>query len=118
MDGDVDNADFWGSTEKIIQTIEQAEAGSSWAVGTEIHLVNRLAARAEERDVHVRILSDCQCLCTTMYRIDPPHLLWALDNLAEGRVVNRVEVHPEARIQALAALDRMLALSSPAAAAD
>ena len=109
----VDLADLRGSTEFIIQTIRSAEPGTRWAVGTEVHLVQRLAREAAQRDVHVRILSDCQCLCTTMYRIDEPHLLWVLDNLAKGKVVNRVQVSEAARAPALQALDRMLALSSP-----
>ncbi len=106
----VDKADYAGSTEFIINTIRKAEPGSSWAVGTEVHLVNRIARQAASRGVSVRILSSCQCLCTTMYRIDEPHLLWALDNLAAGKIVNRVRVHPDARSHALDALDRMLAL--------
>ena len=114
----VDLADASGSTERIIETIRSAEPGSSWAVGTEVHLVNRLAREAADRGVRVRILSDCQCLCTTMYRIDQAHLLWVLDNLSAGKVVNRVSVHPEARVPALEALDRMLALASPAPATD
>lgn len=108
----VDKADLWGSTEKILSTIEGAEPGSEWAIGTEHNLVARLARRARERGVHVRILSDCQCLCTTMYRIDEAHLLWVLDHLASGEVVNRVRVHDDARGPALLALDRMLALSN------
>jgi quinolinate synthase len=106
----VDLADLAGSTEFIISTIASAPPGSRWAVGTEFHLVGRLAKAAKERGVSVRILSDCQCLCTTMYRIDQPHLLWVLDHLAEGRVVNRIRVHPQVRADALKALDRMLAL--------
>ena len=104
----VDGSDLRGSTEFIIQTINAAPAGSRWSVGTEIHLVNRLARSAAERGVDVQILSDCQCLCTTMYRIDQQHLLWVLDQLAAGRVVNRVKVHPECRRLARLALDRML----------
>lgn len=104
----VDKSDLAGSTEFIIKTIEEASPGSRWAVGTEIHLVTRLAKAAAERGVFVRILSDCQCLCTTMYRIDEPHLLWVLDNLAAGKVVNQVSVHPEAKTWAVKALDRML----------
>ena len=104
----VDAADMSGSTEHIIQTIERAKSGSRWAVGTEIHLVNRIAQAAAERDVFVRILSDCQCLCTTMYRIDQQHLLWVLDGIAEGRSPNVVRVHPEARALARMALERML----------
>ncbi|MDQ7012853.1 MAG: quinolinate synthase NadA [Planctomycetota bacterium] len=119
----VDLADDSGSTEYILRTIGQSPEGSRWAVGTETHLVNRIAAEAARRGVHVRMLSDCQCLCTTMYRIDQPHLLWVLDNLcgirikdgkpsrAEPQAVNVVAVHPEARALALKALDRMLSLS-------
>ena len=114
----VDKADLAGSTEFIIQTINAAAAGSRWAIGTEVHLVNRLAESAKSRGVSVRILSDCQCLCTTMFRIDQPHVLWVLDNLAgqyskDGRakVVNQVRVHAQVREQALLAVDRMLALS-------
>jgi quinolinate synthase len=110
----VDAADLAGSTEHIIRTIEEAPAGSRWAVGTEIHLVNRLARAAAARDVFVRILSDCQCLCTTMYRIDQQHLLWALDGIAEGRAPNVIRVHPEAKAQARLALERMLRNAAPA----
>jgi quinolinate synthase len=113
----VDRSDLRGSTEMIIQTIAAAQPGSRWAVGTEIHLVNRLARSAAERGVDVRILSDCQCLCTTMYRIDQQHLLWVLDHLAAGRVVNRVAVHPECKRLAKLALDRMLRNVTPAASA-
>jgi quinolinate synthase len=115
----VDLADLAGSTEFIIKTIRDAPPGSRWAVGTEVHLVNRLANEARERGVHVRILSDCQCLCTTMFRIDQPHLLWVLDNLAGAfskdrkapKVVNAIHVHPEVREPALLALQRMLKLT-------
>ncbi len=116
----VDKSDMSGSTEFILKTIREAPIGSYWAIGTEVHLVSRLAREARERGVHVRILSDCQCLCTTMYRIDQPHLLWVLDNLAgvyskdeKPKVVNKVSVHPEARRDALKALDRMLAMTNP-----
>jgi quinolinate synthase len=105
----VQKADLVGSTEFIIRTIEAAPAGTKWAVGTEVHLVSRLAARF--RGVkEVRLLSGIQCLCTTMYRIDLKHLCWVLDNLAEGRVVNRITVDPETRTLARLALDRMLSL--------
>jgi quinolinate synthase len=113
----VDLADMTGSTEFIIQTVDAAPTGSRWAIGTEVHLVNRIAQRARERGVSVRILSECQCLCTTMYRIDQPHLLWVLDALcAPGRkrVPNQVSVLPAVREKALLALDRMLALSAKA----
>jgi len=105
----VDRADLNGSTEFIIRQIEAAAPGSNWAIGTEVHLVNRLANEARDRGITVMILSDCQCLCTTMYRIEPANLLWVLDNLAEGKVVNRIEVHPEAQRLARLALERMLA---------
>jgi quinolinate synthase len=118
----VDRADLSGSTEYIIKTIRSAPAGSKWAVGTEVHLVNRIAQEARARSVEVRILSDCQCLCTTMFRIDQPHLLWVLDNLAgayskdgKPRAVNVIRVHPEVRAKALLAVERMLELTSGAA---
>ncbi|MEK6702191.1 MAG: quinolinate synthase NadA [Planctomycetota bacterium] len=118
----VDKADLNGSTEFIINTIRAAKPGSRWAIGTEFHLVARLAREASARGVSVRILSDCQCLCTTMFRIDQPHLLWVLDNLAgslskdgKPKIVNRISVHPEVRKDALLALDRMLSLAVPAA---
>ncbi|MAY74206.1 MAG: quinolinate synthase [Phycisphaerae bacterium] len=120
----VDLADESGSTEAIIRTIEASPAGAKWAVGTETHLVNRLRKRMAERDVEVRLLSDCQCLCTTMYRIDRRRLLWVLDGLCgigdDGQDIPPVErnviaVHPEVASLATAALDRMLALSAPAA---
>jgi quinolinate synthase len=121
----VDKADLAGSTEFIIQTIRASKPGSRWAVGTEHHLVARLAREAQARGVEVRILSDCQCLCTTMFRIDQPHLLWVLDHLAGAfskdgktpKTVNVVRVHPEVRRDALLALDRMLGLAAPAKAA-
>ncbi|MFK7789565.1 MAG: quinolinate synthase NadA [Phycisphaeraceae bacterium] len=107
-------ADMTGSTEGIIQAIQSAEPGSRWAIATEVHLVNRLVNEAKERGVHARILSSCQCLCTTMYRIDMPHLLWVLDNLIEGKVVNQIAVHPEARAHSLKALNRMLDITAKA----
>jgi len=104
-------ADMTGSTEGIIKTIDAAAPGSRWAIGTEVHMVNRLAQSAAKRGVTVRILSDCQCLCTTMYRIDLPHILWVLDNLAAGKVVNQITVKPEVKHWSQIALDRMLALA-------
>jgi quinolinate synthase len=108
----VDLCDITGSTGKILKTIENSPAGSKWAVGTEMHLVTRVAEQMRERDVDVVCLSPFQCLCTTMYRIDLKHLLWALDNLAEGKVVNRITVHPQVAMQAQVALDRMLSLTA------
>lgn len=121
----VDKADLNGSTEFIIKTLRGAPAGSRWAVGTEVHLVTRLARECKARGVEVRILSDCQCLCTTMYRIDQPHLLWVLDNLAgamskdgKPKVVNEIRVHPEVRTDAVLALERMLKLTGVASLAN
>ncbi|MGD0462332.1 MAG: quinolinate synthase NadA [Tepidisphaeraceae bacterium] len=104
----VEKSDLSGSTAYIVQQISAAPPGSQWAVGTEVHLVNRLAAQHPEQKIVV--LSDCQCLCTTMYRIDLPHLCWVLENLAEGNVVNQIKVDAETRKWALVALDRMLAI--------
>jgi quinolinate synthase len=101
-------ADALGSTERIIEYIEQAAPGSSFAVGTEIHLVNRLAARFAPLGKRVITLDDSGCLCTTMYRISPAHLAWALENLVEGTVVNRIKVSAETKHWAKVALDRML----------
>jgi len=101
-------ADEIGSTEGIIRAVKASPAGSKWAVGTEIHLVNRLGR--ELRDRQVISLDSSVCVCTTMFRITPLHLLWALENLAEGRVVNQISVDQRTREYARLALDRMLAL--------
>ncbi|HVP13473.1 MAG TPA: quinolinate synthase NadA [Phycisphaerae bacterium] len=111
----VQKADLAGSTEFILKTIDAAEPGSKWAVGTEVHLVHRLAKRYEGVKT-VRLLSGIQCLCTTMYRIDLKHLLWCLDELAEGRIVNLIRVDPETRTLARLSLDRMLSLIGTGAA--
>jgi quinolinate synthase len=102
----VQKSDQVGSTAFIVQQINQAPPGSQWAVGTEVHLINRLANQHPEQKIIV--LSDCQCLCTTMYRIDLPHLCWVLENLVEGRVVNRIQVDDQTRKWSLVALQRML----------
>ncbi|MEW6197586.1 MAG: quinolinate synthase NadA [Planctomycetota bacterium] len=101
-------ADDVGSTEYIIRTVTDAPAGSYWAVGTELHLVNRLAQRLTDK--RVRSLAGMQCLCSTMYRIDLKHLCWTLENLLEGTIVNRIVVDDETRHWSRVALDRMLAL--------
>jgi quinolinate synthase len=101
-------ADALGSTERIIELIEQAPEGSSFAVGTEIHLVNRLAKRFAPLGKRVITLDESGCLCTTMYRISPQHLAWALENLIDGRVVNRIQVDDEKKHWARVALDRMM----------
>jgi quinolinate synthase len=105
----VEMADLVGSTEYILQTIERAPAGSSWAIGTELHLVNRLAALHPEKTIH--FLSPMVCMCATMYRIDLPHLAWCLENLARGTPVNRIRVASETAEWGRIALERMLALN-------
>jgi quinolinate synthase len=102
----VAGADLYGSTETIIKTIAAAPAGSHWAVGTEINLVNRLSKQHPDKEIHS--LAPFQCLCSTMYRIKPGYLLWVLDNLAAGRIVNRITVDTETAELARIALDRML----------
>jgi len=101
-------ADEIGSTEGIIKAIKASPAGTEWAVGTEIHLVNRLGK--ELRDHKVISLDPSVCVCTTMFRITPQHLLWALENLGSGNVVNQISVDERTRHYARIALDRMLAL--------
>jgi quinolinate synthase len=101
-------ADALGSTERLIKIVEDAPAGSMFAIGTEIHLVNRLARRFAAEGKRIITLDDTGCLCTTMYRISPQHLAWALENLVEGRVVNRIQVRPGVKHWARVALDRML----------
>ena len=112
----VERADFVGSTEKIIATIDAAESGTAWAVGTELNLVKRLAQA--NPDKQVVYLDRTVCFCSTMNRIDLPHLVWALESLASGTVVNRIEVDPETARWAKVALDRMLALPGPVATRD
>lgn len=104
----VQKADLAGSTAFIVKTIEAAPPGSEWAIGTEVHLINRL--KQQHPDQKILVLSECQCLCTTMYRIDLPHLCWALENLVQGNVVNQIKVDPETRKWATIALERMLAI--------
>ncbi|MGV3565001.1 MAG: quinolinate synthase NadA [Nocardioides sp.] len=101
-------ADLVGSTEFIIKTIEAAPAGSSWAIGTELNLVKRLAD--SHPDKRIAFLDRNVCYCSTMNRIDLPHLVWALESLVDGVVVNRIEVDAETERWALVALERMLAL--------
>jgi quinolinate synthase len=101
-------ADALGSTERLIALVEQAPEGSTFAIGTELHLVSRLAKRFAAEGKTIVTLDDTGCLCTTMFRISPQHLCWALENLVEGRVVNRIEVRPQVKQWARVALDRML----------
>ncbi len=101
-------ADEVGSTERIIATIGRAPAGSAWAVGTELNLVQRLAD--EHPDKRIVFLDKTVCYCSTMNRIDLPHLVWAMESLVAGQVVNQITVDEPTAAQARAALDQMLAL--------
>ncbi|PBC72072.1 quinolinate synthetase [Streptomyces sp. TLI_235] len=101
-------ADMVGSTEYIIKALDAAEPGSKWAIGTELNLVRRLAKTHPDKEIV--FLDRTVCFCSTMNRIDLPHLVWALESLAEGRVPNVITVDPETEKYAKAALDRMLAL--------
>jgi quinolinate synthase len=104
----VTKADLVGSTEYIIQTLETADPGTSWAVGTELNLVQRLANAHPEQ--HIAFLDRTVCYCSTMNRIDLPHFVWAMENLVAGTVVNRIQVDPDTERDALVALQRMLDL--------
>jgi quinolinate synthase len=99
-------ADVSGSTSKIIKTVESAPPGSKWAIGTELHLVNRLKQEHPEQEIY--FLSPVVCMCATMYRIDLAHLCWSLENLAAGTPVNVIEVDEDTAGWALVALERML----------
>jgi quinolinate synthase len=104
----VDLADEVGSTEKIIKTIAAAPDGTAWAVGTELNLVKRLAEMFPRQ--RIVFLEKNVCYCSTMNRIDLPHLVWALESLVQGRVTNQITVDPEVARWARVALDQMLAL--------
>lgn len=103
-------ADALGSTERLISIVEKAPAGSMFAIGTEIHLVNRLAQQFAPQGKKIITLDDTGCLCTTMFRITPQHLAWALENLVQGHVVNHITVRADVKQWAKVALDRMLEL--------
>jgi quinolinate synthase len=103
-------ADYVGSTEYIIKALEAAPAGSKWAIGTELNLVRRLANRFAPEGKEIVFLDKTVCFCSTMNRIDLPHLVWTLESLAEGNLVNRIEVDKETETFAKLALERMLAL--------
>ena len=105
----VELADVVGSTGRIIRAVEEAPPGTIWAIGTELHLVERLKREHPEQEIH--FLSPVVCMCATMYRIDLPHLCWALENLAAGTVVNAIRVEEETAAGALEALRRMLEVS-------
>lgn len=101
-------SDLVGSTEFIQNTIRAAEPGSRWLVGTELNLVNRLHEEVKPKGINVHFMSPIVCMCSTMFRIDPQHFAWTLENLVEGNVVNQITVPAEEAKQAKLALERML----------
>lgn len=105
------NSDYVGSTEYILRTVSEAEPGTKWLVGTELNLVNRLAEQMKPQNKLVQFMSHVVCECSTMARIDPQHLAWCLENLAEGNVVNQIKVPKHEAELAKLTLDRMLAAS-------
>ncbi len=104
-------SDFVGSTEYIIKTVKDGAPGTRWLVGTELNLVSRLADEVKHEGKVVEFMSPMVCMCSTMQRIDPQHLAWTLENLAEGNVVNRISVPEHEAVLAKLSLDRMLAVS-------
>ena len=102
---------YVGSTEFIIKTVKQAPAGTRWLVGTELNLVNRLHAECQAEGKTVHFMSPTVCMCSTMFRIDPQHLAWTLENLVQGQVVNRIQVAEAVAAPARTALERMLQVS-------
>ena len=105
------NSDYVGSTEYILRTVTEAEPGTKWLVGTELNLVNRLAEQMKPQNKLVQFMSHVVCECSTMARIDPQHLAWCLENLAEGNVVNQIKVPKHEAALAKLTLDRMLQAS-------
>ena len=104
-------SDYIGSTEYIINTIANAEANTRWLVATELNLVNRLHDQYKHEGKNVHFMSPNVCMCSTMFRIDPQHLAWVLENLVDGHVVNQVSVPADVAENARLALDRMLDVS-------
>ncbi len=104
-------SDHVGSTEMIIKTIRDSAPGTRWLVGTELNLVNRLHEQFKHEGKHIHFMSPTVCMCSTMFRIDPQHLAWVLENLAAGNVVNQIKVAPDEASQAKVALERMLEVS-------
>jgi quinolinate synthase len=106
-----EKSDYVGSTEYIIKTVAESAPGTRWLVGTELNLVNRLNEQYRHEDKQVHFMSPTVCMCSTMFRIDPQHLAWTLENLADGNVVNRIQVPAEDARLARLALERMLDVS-------
>jgi quinolinate synthase len=106
-----EQSDYVGSTEYIVKTIKEAAANTRWLVGTELNLVNRLANEVKSEGKSVQFMAPTVCMCSTMQRIDPQHLAWTLENLADGNVVNQIKVPEHEVVHAKLALERMLAVS-------
>jgi quinolinate synthase len=104
-------SDEVGSTEYIIKTVNASPPGTRWLVGTEVNLVNRLAQESKADGKFVHYMAPIVCMCSTMYRIDPQHLLWTLENLLEGNIINKIKVLPEISVEARLALEQMLEVS-------
>jgi quinolinate synthase len=104
-------AQYIGSTEYILKTVREAEPNTRWLVGTELNLVNRLAEELKPQGKEVHFMSPTVCMCSTMFRTDPQHLLWVLENLVEGHVVNRIKVPEGDARWAKLALNKMLQLA-------
>jgi quinolinate synthase len=105
----VEKSDLNGSTSFIINTVTNAPSGSKWAIGTELNLVLRLQKQFPDKEI--RLLAPDLCMCATMYRIAPPNLAWALENLAAGNIVNQISVDSETKHFANIALERMISLT-------
>jgi quinolinate synthase len=105
-------SDNVGSTEYIIKTIADSEQGTRWLVGTELNLVNRLHHQFKDQGKNIHFMSPTVCMCSTMFRIDPQHLCWTLENLLAGNVVNQIKVAEDEKMEAKMALDRMLEVST------
>ena len=103
-------SDYIGSTETILQTVKAAPPNTRWLVGTELNLVERLAQEVKHEGKTVQFMAGTICMCSTMQRIDPQHLLWTLENLVKGRVVNQISVDGKTKQWARVALERMLAI--------
>jgi quinolinate synthase len=106
-----EKAQYTGSTEYILRTIGEAKSGTRWLVGTELNMVNRLANEMRPRGVEVHFMSPTVCMCSTMFRTDPQHLAWILENLVDGHIINRIVVPDEDARPAKLSLDRMLSVA-------
>ena len=103
-----EKSDYIGSTESILKIVHEAEPNTRWLVATELNLVNRLHGQVKHQGKNVHFMSPTICMCSTMFRTDPQHLLWVLENLAEGHVVNQIKVNEEDARLAKLTLDNML----------